>query len=127
MKIARQHTVSHVYSSKIRTISDSLTPTRPDTLAAAAIKPKITQFALFHIVHEDLLPVSYVFLRAETKSLKVHDFCFLSPLAAFLTPRLRAHDADGEEVRIDVVFTARMLREVPQALLPSLTMFGQVV
>jgi hypothetical protein len=102
-------------------------PTRPHTLAAAALEPEITQFTLVHIVHEDLLPLSYVFLRAETKSLKVHNFCFLSPLAAFLTPSRRAHDADGEEVRVHVFFTARVLRELAQALLPGLTMFDQIV
>ena len=79
--------------------------------------PRLTRA---HIVHEDLFVLPYVLLRADAKSLNVHDFFFFvvieTPLLASRSPRRLAHHRDGEEVGVDVNVTARVLRELPQAL-----------
>ena len=58
------------------------------------------------------LALFYVFLRADSKSLDMHDFYVPGPLAASRRLRRLAHDVDGEEVRVDVLVTARVLCEL---------------
>jgi hypothetical protein len=99
----------------------------PQALAAAADEDIVARLARADVVHEDLVSFADRLLRADGEGLRVDDLLVARPLAASRRLRRLVHDAYGEEVGVDVRGTARVLCELPEALLPRLAMFDEIV
>ena len=77
-------------------------------------------------MHPDVLFLPDIFLRADGKSLNIHDF-FIAIARPLLAWKRGVHDADREQVGVDVFVAARVLREVGEAMVRSLMIFDEIV
>ena len=62
---------------------------------------KITRSTCAYIVHQDLVTFLNIFLRSNSKGLKIHEIVILTPLAAFQA-LLALHlplDINGEKIK----------------------------